>query len=81
MRAQIRELATGLMALTMSLPLIAGPGASTQLDGASGIALTVTGSPGSNAGLTVAIPVSGGSDKPVAKPVRRAPVRQKHTGS
>ena len=81
MKAQVRQLAAGLMTVAMSLPLIADPNVYTRQDAANAIGLTVVGAPGSDAGLTVAIPVSGDSDKPAAKPARRAPLRQKRSNS
>ena len=81
MRAHIREIAAGLMTVAMALPLVTTPGAHALSDNASVLGLTVTGSPGTNAGLTVAIPVSGGNDVQASKPHRRGQVRQKHTGS
>jgi hypothetical protein len=64
----IKEIAAGLMTIALALPLVSAP-AYTQPDTTSVLGLTVTGSPDLNAGMTVAIPVSG-TDKPSIKPHR-----------
>jgi hypothetical protein len=81
MRARIRELAAGLMAAAMALPLVSATGAYTLSDNARALGLADAGPTGSNAGLTVAIPVSGGSDEQASKRQPHGHVQRKHTGS
>jgi hypothetical protein len=80
MREHIRELAATLLTAALALPLVTAPGAYTLPDNAKVLGLAVAGSPGSNAGLTVAIPLSGDSEQ-ASKPHRRGQVHRKHTGS
>ena len=81
MRAYAREIAATLMTAAMALPLATAPSAYTSLDNASALSLSVAGSPGTNAGMTVAIPVSDGNHEQPSKSHRRGKVQQKHTGS
>jgi hypothetical protein len=69
------------MTVAMALPLISNSGGYTQSDNATALALTVAGSQGSNAGLTVAIPVSDAADEHTRKLRRHGLAHKKHTGS
>jgi hypothetical protein len=80
-RAHIREIAAGLMTAAMALPLATAPSTYTLSDNATVLGLAVAGSPGTNAGMTVAIPVSGGNNEQANKPHRRIQIHPKHTGS
>lgn len=75
-----KEITTSLMTAALTLALVSAPAAYMQPTGASLLGLTVSGSPDMNAGMTVAIPVSGESVHAV-KLRNRGQDRQKHTGS
>ena len=81
MRAYAREIAATLMTAAMALPLATAPGAFASLDNVSALSVSVSGSPGTNAGMTVAIPVSDGNHELPGKSRQRGKVQQKHTGS
>jgi predicted component of type VI protein secretion system len=76
----IKEIVAGLMTMALALPLASTQSAYTQPDNTSVLGLTVTGSPDLNAGMTVAVPVSG-TDKPSIKPHRHEQLHQKQTRS
>jgi hypothetical protein len=76
----IKEISTGLMTVAVALALVSAPAAYIQPTGASALGLTVAGSPDMNAGLTVAIPVSGMGEQAV-KLRNHGQGHQKHTGS
>jgi hypothetical protein len=75
-----KEIATGLMTVAVALALVSAPAAYMQPIGASVPWLTVAGSPDMNAGMTVAIPVSGVGGNAVKLRNHRQD-HQKHTGS
>jgi hypothetical protein len=79
-RMPAKEIATGLMTVAVALALVSAPAAYMQPTGASVLGLTVAGSPDMNAGMTVAIPVSGVGGNAVKLPNHRQD-HQKHTGS
>jgi len=76
----IKEIAAGLMTMVLALPLVSAQAAYTQPDNASLLGLTATGSPDLNAGMTVAIPVSG-TDKQSIKPHKHEQLHQKQNRS
>lgn len=80
-RAFSKEVAAGLMTLAMAIPLVSTPGSYTLPDNATALGFTVPGSVGSNAGLTVAIPLSDSADEHASKARRRVQVHQKQPGS
>jgi len=74
-----KEIAAGLMAMSMALTLVSVPNTYTLPSSAGVLGLSVSGSADTRVGMTVAIPVSGVSEQ-AAKPRRHGPAR-KNTGS
>jgi hypothetical protein len=77
MRAYIREIAAGLITAVMALPLVSETGATGRSDNMQALGLAVAGSPGTTAGMMVAIPV-GGDDQEHAKKPNRRQLRPRH---
>jgi hypothetical protein len=77
-----KEIAAGLMTMSVALTLVSVPSSYTLPSSAGVLGLSVSGSPNSGVGMTVAIPVSGVStvSEQTAKPHRHGPTRKK-TGS
>jgi 16S rRNA C1402 (ribose-2'-O) methylase RsmI len=77
-RAHIKEIAAGLMTAAMALPLVSEPGAYRLSDNAQALGFAVAGSPGTSAGMMVAMPVGGDTDEHTSKPHRRRQLPPRH---